>query len=254
MNTDGDGQPDGFDLIGVYRWLINQPVPAVSSADTPAPTYHVRMADPDGSPLKPKIPLQRAAPWLTMLAMTVGTVVILKWLGRIWWCEGGAPEILGGTAGEPFLWSGDVWSMHNSQHLADPYSITHISHGLIFAGLLLLIPQTRKLRFAWRMVPALAIEVIWEIVENTSFVINRYREATMALGYNGDSIGNSVGDTACFALGFIFASRLRWYWSVGFFVGTEVILLFTIRDNLTLNVLMLLWPVEAVKQWQTAIG
>lgn len=209
------------------------------------------MAEPNNTPLKPKTPLQRAAPWLTMLVMTVGTVVILKWLGRIWWCEGGTPGILGGTAGEPFLWSGDVWSMHNSQHLADPYSFTHVTHGLIFAGLFLLIPPTRKLPFAWRMVLGLAIEVFWEIIENTSMIIDRYRESTMALGYNGDSIGNSVGDIACFALGFIFASRLRWYWSAGFFVVTEVVLLFTIRDNLTLNVLMLLWPVEAVKQWQT---
>ncbi|MEZ6189986.1 MAG: DUF2585 family protein [Phycisphaerales bacterium] len=209
------------------------------------------MIGSDDSPLKPKTPLQRAAPWLTMFVMTIGTVVILKWLGRIWWCEGGAPGLFGGTAGEPFLWSGDVWSMHNSQHLVDPYSFTHVTHGLIFAGLFLLIPPTRRLPFGWRMVMGLAIEAFWEIIENTSLIIDRYRESTMALGYNGDSIGNSVGDIVCFALGFVFASRLRWYWSVGFFVITEVVLLFTIRDNLTLNVLMLLWPVEAVKQWQT---
>ncbi len=214
------------------------------------------MMETGGSPLKPKTAPRRAAPWLVMLAMTVGTVITLRLLGRIWWCEGGAPGMFGGNSGggEPFLWSGDVWSMHNSQHLADPYSITHITHGLIFALLFICIPQTRKLPFAWRMVMGLAIEAFWEIIENTSLVIDRYRESTMALGYNGDSIGNSVGDIACFALGFAFASRLRWYWSAGFFVVTEVVLLFTIRDNLTLNVLMLLWPVEAVKQWQTAIG
>lgn len=209
------------------------------------------MTESHESPLTRKTPLQRVAPWLTMLAMTAGTVIILRLLGRIWWCEGGAPGRFGGSPGEPFLWSGDVWSMHNSQHLADPYSFTHITHGLIFALLFLLIPPTRKLPFAWRMVMGLAIEAFWEIIENTSLIIDRYRESTMALGYNGDSIGNSLGDIACFTLGFIFASRLRWYWSVGFFVVTEVVLLFTIRDNLTLNVLMLLWPVEAVKQWQT---
>lgn len=203
-------------------------------------------------PHEPAEPLlrtkQSAAPWAVMLLMIAATVIVLRWLGRVWWCQAEHP------GNSPFLWSGDVWTMHNSQHLVDPYSFTHISHGLIFALLFLLIPQTRRLPFAWRMVPGLAIEALWEIVENTSFVINRYRESTMALGYNGDSIVNSVGDIACFLLGFAFATGLKWYWSLALFLGTEVVLLFTIRDNLLLNVLMLLWPIDAVKQWQTAIG
>lgn len=208
--------------------------------DTPAPPLTI-----------PRSPLQHAAPWLILTLITAATVIMLRLLGRIWWCEGGTPGILGGTAGEPFLWSGDVWSMHNSQHLVDPYSFTHISHGLIFALLFLAIPYTRRLPFAWRMVPGLAIEALWEIVENTSPVIDRYRESTMALGYNGDSIGNSLGDIACFLLGFAFATGLKWYWSAALFLTIEVVLLFTIRDNLLLNVLMLLYPLDAVKQWQT---
>jgi Protein of unknown function (DUF2585) len=184
---------------------------------------------------------RRVLPWAVVALVTAATVCVLHGLGRVWWCEGG----------RPFLWSGDVWSMHNSQHLADPYSFTHISHGLIFALLFAHLPPFRKWSFAWRMVPAVTIEALWEIVENTPLVINRYRETTMALGYNGDSIGNSLGDIACFILGFAFATGVRWYWTVSLFLATELILLLTIRDNLLLNVLMLLWPIDAVREWQT---
>ncbi len=187
----------------------------------------------------------RAIPWGMTTALIVVTVFVLYELGRVWWCTGNS----GG--GEVFLWSGDVWSMHNSQHLVDHYSFTHISHGLIFALLFACIPPLRRQSFAWRLVPAVTIEAAWEILENTPLIINRYREATMALGYNGDSIGNSLGDIACFALGFAFASGVKWYWSVSLFVTTEVVLLLTIRDNLLLNVLMLIWPVDAVREWQS---
>ncbi|GAB4107910.1 MAG: DUF2585 family protein [Phycisphaeraceae bacterium] len=181
---------------------------------------------------------------MAIILMTGVTAVILRTMGRVWWCEGG----------EVFLWSGNVWSMHNSQHLVDPYSFTHVSHGLIFALLFLMIPTTRRLPFGRRMVLGLSIESLWEIIENTPWIINRYREATMALGYNGDSVGNSIGDMGCFLLGFAFATGLRWYWSTLLFLGTEAVLLLTIRDNLLLNVLMLLYPIDAVKHWQTAIG
>ncbi len=181
---------------------------------------------------------------VAIILMTGFTAVLLRVMGRVWWCEGG----------EAFLWSGNVWSMHNSQHLVDPYSFTHVSHGLIFALLFLAIPSTRRLPFGWRMALGLSIESLWEIIENTPWIINRYREATMALGYNGDSVGNSIGDMGCFLLGFAFATGLRWYWSALLFLGTEAVLLLTIRDNLLLNVLMLLYPIDAIRQWQTAIG
>ncbi len=180
-------------------------------------------------------------PWIITTALIAATVWVLHELGCVWWC----------TGEQPFLWSGDVWSMHNSQHLVDHYSFTHVSHGLIFALLFAFIPPLRRQSFAWRLVPAVTIEAAWEILENTPLIINRYREATMALGYNGDSIGNSLGDIACFILGFAFATGLRWYWSVSLFLATEVILLLTIRDNLLLNVLMLLWPFDAVREWQS---
>jgi len=190
-------------------------------------------------------PLRWVLPWAAVMVLTAVTVGVLRYLGQGWWCSGG------GIRGEMFLWSGDVWSMHNSQHLVDPYSFTHISHGLIFALLFCYLPPLRRLPFAWRLVPAVSIEALWEIVENTPMVINRYREATMSLGYTGDSIGNSLGDIACFILGFAIATGVRWYWTLSLFLTTELILLLTIRDNLLLNVLMLLWPIDAIRQWQS---
>jgi len=190
-------------------------------------------------------PLRRVMPWAVVFIMIVVTVAVLRELGQPWWCEGGD------SGGKAFLWSGDVWSLHNSQHLLDPYSFTHVSHGLIFAMLLACLSPLRRKPFAWRLVPAVAVEALWEIVENTPMVINRYRETTMSLGYTGDSIGNSLGDIACFILGFAFATGVRWYWSVSLFLATELILLLTIRDNLLLNVLMLLWPIDAIRQWQS---
>ena len=200
--------------------------------DSPCPPD---LAKPDTNPWR------KALPWAITAALIVVIIGVLHELGRVWWCVGG----------QPFLWSGDVWSMHNSQHLADPYSFTHVSHGLIFALLFTCIPPLRRQSFAWRLVPAVTIEAAWEIVENTPLIINRYREATMALGYHGDSIGNSLGDIACFILGFAIATGVKWYWAVSLFLTTEVVLLLTIRDNLLLNVLMLLWPIDAVRQWQS---
>jgi hypothetical protein len=98
------------------------------------------------------------------------------------------------------------------------------------------------------------MEVFWEILENTTFIINRYREATAALGYTGDSIVNSVADTGCCVIGFWIARYLGWRWSVLLFAMTDLVLAILYRDNLTLNILMLICPVDAIKQWQIAVG
>lgn len=185
-------------------------------------------------------PRRTTPAWASIAAIVAVTVLLLRIQGRVWFCK----------CSQIKVWSGDVWSQHNSQHLLDPYSITHVSHGLIFALLFLSWPWTRRWPFPWRLAAAVSIEALWEVVENSVWIIDRYRESTMALGYSGDSIVNSLGDIACFMLGFLFASRVKWYWSAGLFVATELLLLATIRDNLTLNVLMLLWPVQAVKHWQ----
>lgn len=182
------------------------------------------------------------APWILNGVITAAAVFILRAMSRVWWCE----------CGETNLWSGDVWSQHNSQHFVDHYSITHVSHGLIFGVLFACLPVIRYWRFGWQLAPSVAVEALWEIIENTPMVINRYRETTMALGYTGDSITNSIGDIVCFILGFAFAMRVKWYWSAMIFAATEFYLLVAIRDNLSLNVLMLLFPIDAVKDWQMA--
>jgi hypothetical protein len=146
-------------------------------------------------------------------------------------------------------WSGDIWSAHNSQHFADPYSLSHLLHGLIFHALL--VPLAHRLRFGPRLVLAVALEATWEVFENSPAVIGRYRSATAALGYSGDSLLNSLGDIASCGLGFWLASRLPVRWSVALFLAVEVGMLLVYRDCLVLNVLMLVYPVGAIKAWQT---
>ncbi|MEX2219604.1 MAG: DUF2585 family protein [Phycisphaerales bacterium] len=179
-------------------------------------------------------------PWLASLGLVVLTVVLLKIEGRVWWCECRAVR----------PWVSDVWSNHCSQHLLDPYSITHISHGLIFFGVMALLwPRSRM---AWRLAAAIAITASWEVLENSPWVIDRYRETTMSQDYLGDSAVNATGDILSCVAGFYIARAVGLLWSVGIFVATEVGLLFVMRDNLTLNVVMLLYPVEAIKTWQSA--
>lgn len=177
-------------------------------------------------------------PWIAFVLVLAVTIFQLRNQGRIWWC----------ACGRPFLWDGDIWSAHNSQHLLDPYSFTHLLHGVIFCGLVWLV--FRRVELVWRLWITTCIECCWEIFENTRFVIQRYREATIGLGYEGDSIANSMGDIACCALGFLIAWRLGVRRSITLFVIVELLLLVCVRDNLTLNVLMLIYPVDAIKSWQ----
>jgi len=128
-------------------------------------------------------------------------------------------------------------------------------HGFMFAGLLLLLFRfviKRDVSTAWRLVIALVLEGSWEIMENTNAVIDRYREATAALGYRGDSVANSMGDIVCCAAGLLIARKLGWLRSLPIFIATEIILLFWIRDSLLLEMLMLIHPIEAIKMWQMA--
>jgi len=172
------------------------------------------------------------------LAITGAMVLQLLIQGRTWWCE----------CGRAIPWISDVWSAHASQHLFDPYSFAHVLHGFLFWWLIAwLFP---KLPFGWQLCIALAIEASWEIFENTQFVINRYREATAALGYEGDSIVNSLGDMLSAGLGFTLAKRLGWRLTLALFVAIEIVLIITIRDSLLLNIVMLLTPIESVKRWQ----
>ena len=170
--------------------------------------------------------------------IAVTAIISLNLLGRVWWCE----------AGDGWPWSWEVISRHNSQHLIDPYSFTHILHGILEFWLIGLVFW--KLPLAWRFVLAIFIESSWEVVENTNYIINRYREATISLDYYGDSIANSLFDIVCCGLGFALAYKIRLWWSLALFVLTELILLFWIRDSLMLNLVMLVYPLDAIKTWQ----
>ncbi len=178
-----------------------------------------------------------ALPWMAALLATQAAVQLA--MGRVLICTCGTIE----------LWHGEVNSSGNSQHLADWYTPSHIVHGFLFYGALWLL-MGRRVGVAPRALIATLVEVAWEVIENTPMVINRYREATMALGYTGDSVVNSLADVVAMWLGFALARWLPVWLSVAIVLGLELLALWAIRDNLTLNVLMLLWPVEAIRQWQ----
>jgi uncharacterized membrane protein len=184
--------------------------------------------------------MKKLLPSLSTVILLTITVYELHRQGRLWVCSCGSIR----------LWEGNVWSSENSQQLLDPYSFTHLLHGFIFCGLLALIIPT--LRAVWQLRLALTFEALWEVVENTNYTIERYRDVTAAIGYQGDTIVNSVGDIICFGLGFLLARRLGLGRSLAVFVITEVILVFWIRDSLLLNVVMLIHPIQAIKAWQVA--
>lgn len=185
----------------------------------------------------------RRATYATVALVAV-TAAILLAMGRNPICECGTVK----------LWHGVVQSSENSQHLADWYSPSHFTHGLImyFVAWLLWVKLAlfggRPIR--WALPIAVLVEAAWEIMENTPMVIDRYRAVTVSWGYAGDSVVNSLGDIGWMALGFLAASRIRAWAGVALALFLELLTLYTIRDNLTLNVIMLFWPIEAIRQWQ----
>jgi len=165
---------------------------------------------------------------------------ILLWMGRNPIC----------TCGTVDLWVGSRDSPKTSQMLADWYSLSHIVHGLLFYGALWLV--VRRWPVEWRFLIALIVESTWEIVENTPLVIDRYRATTAALGYNGDSVINSLSDITMMCIGFLLARKLPGRAAIILLIVLEIVPLFVIRDNLTLNVWTLLSPNAAVQAWQAA--
>ncbi len=177
-------------------------------------------------------------PSLAIVAVILLTAYQLHNQGRLWRC----------SCGYVLLWSGNIWSADNSQHLFDPYSFTHLLHGFVFCGLLAW--SVPRLSSGWRLWLAVFFEALWEVIENTEFIIGRYREATAALGYQGDTIINSLADVVCCAVGFIIAARLGLRRSLVVFATTELVLLLWIRDSLVLNIVMLLFPIDWIRAWQ----
>ena len=176
-------------------------------------------------------------PLLAVLIVVVAAAILLA-MGRNPIC----------TCGTVDLWVGERDSARTSQMLADWYSFSHVVHGLLFyAGLWLV---GRRWPVEWRFLVALLIDARWEVIENTPWVIDRYRETTAALGYTGDSVVNSLADIAMKALGFLAARKMPVWASVALVLMLELGPLFVIRDNLTLNVWMLLWPTDWLGAWQ----
>jgi hypothetical protein len=188
--------------------------------------------------MKPKLLVKHALPVIATAAVLIATAIELHYQGRLWKCG----------CGHLLFWSGDAWGPETSQHFFDPYTFTHILHGLGFYGLLAW--SIRTLRTVWRFSLTVLMEAVWEVVENTNFVIQRYRETTAALGYNGDSVINSLGDIVACGVGFWLARQLGFKRSVVVFALVELVLLITIRDSLLLNVVMLIYQSNALKSWQ----
>ncbi|WP_428646280.1 DUF2585 domain-containing protein [Roseibium sp.] len=175
---------------------------------------------------------------ITGLLMIVATAVILLAMGRIPICDCGYVR----------FWTPASDLSGSSQHIADWYTPSHVIHGFLFYLLLwLLFPRTPV---GERALGAIFIEAAWEILENSPLIIDRYREATIAVGYTGDSVLNSVADIMWMLTGFLFAWRMPVWVTVLTGIFFELLALYVIRDNLTLNVLMLMYPVEAIKVWQ----
>jgi hypothetical protein len=155
-----------------------------------------------------------------------------------------------GPAGRFAWWEGDIWSSRMSQRFADPYVFSHLAHGFLFYALLHL--TARGVPIPWRFVLAVLLEAGWEVLENSPIIINRYRAVTIALGYVGDSVLNSMSDLLMAGLGFLLAWRLPVKTSVAVVMGMEIFTALTVRDNLTLNIIMLVWPLDAIREWQMA--
>ena len=181
-------------------------------------------------------------PALLIVLIFAGAAIQLHLQGRSWWCEC-----------RNFLWNSDAWGSLTSQTFLDPYSFTHLLHGFIFAGALLLLVRflvKRNLSTGWRLVTAIAFEGLWEILENSNVVIDRYRRATATRGYQGDTVINSMGDMLCCAIGLLIARKLGWLRSLPIFIAAEVVLAFWIRDSLVLEIIMLIHPFSSIKAWQ----
>lgn len=196
-----------------------------------------RRRPPAHNPGSGAMPVSRRQAFVVVVVLAA-TAAIELWMGRL-------PL---GPDGR-FGWlETDIWSSTLSQRVADPYSFSHVIHGLLFYALLHALARRQPLGL--RFVAAVVLEAGWEVLENSPIIIDRYREVTIALGYVGDSVLNSLSDVLMMALGFGLAARLPVRWSVALALAMELGVLAVYRDNLALNIVMLLFPLEAVRTWQ----
>ena len=191
----------------------------------------------DKAALRPKIVR------VILIALIVATAMAF-----VLWFEG---RLLICSCNRIHLWVSDICSSNNSQQFLDPYSFTHILHGFLLFWIISLL--FRRLPLEWQISLALVCEAAWEAFENTPYVINRYRTATAALGYQGDTVLNSLGDLTCAFIGILIARQLGYRRSFIVFVVVEVILIFTIHDSLLLEILMLVRPIAAIRHWQLCV-
>ncbi len=179
----------------------------------------------------------RSAAGATLLIIAIAALAEHA-MGRVWIC----------TCGYVKFWQGVVMSAENSQHLTDWYTFSHFIHGFLFYFFLWLVG--RRWPVGLRLVLATVLEASWEVLENSPIIIDRYREVTISLGYTGDSIINSMSDIVAMIIGFYAAMKLPAWLTVMLAMAMELVVGYIIRDNLTLNIIMLVWPLEAIKQWQ----
>jgi hypothetical protein len=181
-------------------------------------------------------------PTLAMGVLLAFTIYFLHSQGRFWIC----------TCGFVKWWAGDIWSnTDNSQHIFDPYSFSHIQHGFLFYWLVVwLLP---KLTLAWKFVGAMSVEAGWEMFENSSMMIQRYNETTISKDYAGDTVINSMSDLALCGLGFWIAHYLGFRRTFVLLIAIEVVMILWIRDSIILNIIMLLFPIEAIRDWQMGL-
>ncbi len=184
----------------------------------------------------------------TLLVLLVPLAIMVLQAGGLYWL--GRTPIC--TCGYVKFWESNAFGSGNSQHLSDWYTPSHIVHGFLFY--LFAWAVMRRASVIWRFAVAVFIEATWEVVENTSWIIEYYRGNTVSLSYYGDSIINSVFDTLWMALGFVLAWRLPVFATIALALALEALAAYVIRDNLTLNIIMFIHPFESIKAWQTAIG
>jgi Protein of unknown function (DUF2585) len=181
---------------------------------------------------------RRAIAFWVVILMLVGQAATLWYFGQPFFCE----------CGEIKVWEGDVSSSGNSQQLADWYTFSHVIHGILFFWFLSIF--ARRIPVVYRLLIALGIEVAWEVVENTPWLINHYRQQALAAGYSGDSIFNSLSDSLAMIIGFIIAWRVPVLFSIAFVIIAELYVGSMIRDGLMLNIVNLIYPFEFIREWQ----